>query len=91
MPSDRTQRYHPDGHDVVMVVKDRMASLEVSQIILMVPAADLGCLHGLPFQPQGTHLRRPVADSGLEESARCDPHGAPCWCQDQPITSACRS
>ena len=51
------------------VVKDRMASLEVSQIILMVPAADLGCLHGLPLQPQGTHLRRPAADSGLEESA----------------------
>ena len=51
------------------VVKDRMASLEVSQIILMVPDADLGCLHGLPLQPQGTHLRRPAADSGLEESA----------------------
>ena len=51
------------------VVKDRMASLEVSQIILMVLAADLGCLHGLPLQPQGTHLRWPAADSGLEESA----------------------
>ena len=46
------------GYDAVMVVKDRMASLEVSQIILMVPAADLGHLHGLPLQPQGTHLRR---------------------------------
>ena len=45
-----------------MVVKDRMASLEVSQIILMVPAADLGRLHGLPLQPQGTHLRRPASE-----------------------------
>ena len=54
--------YQPNGDDVVMVVKDRMASLEVSQIILMVPAADLGHLHGLPLQPQGTHLRRPASD-----------------------------
>ena len=45
-----------------MVVKDRMASLEVSQIILMVPAADLGRLQGLPVQPQGTHLRRPASE-----------------------------
>ena len=51
------------------VVNDGMASLEVSHVILMVPAADLGCLHGLPLQPQGTRLRRPTANSGLEESA----------------------
>ena len=51
--------YQPNGDDVVMVVKDRMARLEVAQIILMVPAADLGRLHGLPLQPQGTHPRRP--------------------------------
>jgi hypothetical protein len=54
--------YQPNGNDVVMVVKDRMASLEVSQIILMVPVADLGRLHGLPLQPQGTHLRRPASE-----------------------------
>jgi len=83
--------YQPHGNDVVMVVKDRMASLDVSQIILMVPAADLGRLHGLPLQPQGTHLRRPAADSGLAESARCGPHGAPCWCQDQPMSIGCKS
>jgi len=54
--------YQPNGDDVVMVVTDRMASLEVSQIILMVPAADLGRSHGLPLQPQGTHPRRPASD-----------------------------
>ena len=40
--------YQPAGDDVVLVVKDRMASVEVSQIILMLPAADLGRIHGLP-------------------------------------------
>ena len=54
--------YQPNGNDVVMVVKDRMASLEVSQIILMVPAAAQGRLHVLPLQPQCTHLRRPTSD-----------------------------
>ena len=54
--------YQPNGNNVVIVVKDHMASLEVSQIILMVPAADLGRLHGLPLQPQGTRLRRPTSD-----------------------------
>jgi hypothetical protein len=54
--------YQPNGNDVVMVVKDRMASLEVSQTILMVPAADLGRLHGVPLQPQGTRLRRPASE-----------------------------
>ena len=52
----------PNGDDVVMVVKDRMASLEVSQIILNVPVAVLGRLRGLPLQPQGTHPRRPASD-----------------------------
>ena len=40
--------YQPAGDDVVLVVKDRMASVEVSQVILMLPAADLGRIHGLP-------------------------------------------
>ena len=52
--------YQPQGDDVVMVVKDRMASLEVSQIILMVPAPDLGRIQRSPLQPSGTHHRRPV-------------------------------
>ena len=43
---DRSYRPHPD--DVVMVVKDLMASVEVSQVILLVPAADLPRLNGLP-------------------------------------------
>ena len=55
--------YPPTGDDVVLVVKDRMASIEVSQIILMLPAADLGRIHGLPQQPQGTHARRPASES----------------------------
>ena len=29
---------------------------------MMVPAADLGNLQGLPLQPQGTHPRRPASD-----------------------------
>ena len=40
--------YQPHGDDVVLVVKDRMASVAVPQIILMLPAADLGRIHGLP-------------------------------------------
>ena len=52
--------YQPHGDDVVMVVKDRMASLEVSQTILMVPVADLGRLHGLSLQPQGTAAGYPL-------------------------------
>ena len=30
-------------------------SVEVSQIIRMVPTADIPHLHGLPLQPQGEH------------------------------------
>ena len=56
--------YQPTGDDVVLVVKDRMASTEVSQIILMLPAADLGRIHGLPLQPHGTHQRRSASDAG---------------------------
>jgi len=54
--------YQPNGNDIVMVVEDRMANLEVSPIILMVLVADLGRLHVLPVEPQGTHLRRPASD-----------------------------
>ena len=55
--------YQPDGEDVVLIVKDRMSSLEVSQIILLVPAVDLPRLRGLELQPQGKHPRRPAADT----------------------------
>ena len=55
--------YQPNGDDVVMVVKDRMASLEVSQLILMLPASDLGRIRGLPLQPHGTHPRRPASEA----------------------------
>ena len=48
--------YQPSGDDVVLVVKDRMASTEVSQIILMLPSADLGRQgpHGPPPSEVGT-------------------------------------
>ena len=55
--------FQPNGEDVVMVVKARMASREVAQIILMVPAADLGRYHRLASQPQGIHPRRPASDA----------------------------
>ena len=55
--------YTPNGDDVMMVVKDLMASVEVSQIILMVPAADLPRIHALPRQPSGIHARRHLSDS----------------------------
>ena len=45
-----------------MIVKDRMASLDVSQIILMLPAADVGMIRGSPAQPAGIHPRRPASD-----------------------------
>ena len=40
-----------------------MASIEVSQIILMLPAADLGHIHCLPLQPHGTHQRRSASET----------------------------
>ena len=55
--------YQPHGDDVVMIVKDRMASLVVSQIILMLPAAALGRIHGMPLQPHGSHARRPASEA----------------------------
>ena len=59
--------YQPNGDDVVMVVKDRMASLVVSQLILMLPAADLGRIRGLPLQPHGTHPRRPASEADRQK------------------------
>ena len=48
---------------MVLVVKDRMASVEVSQIIPMLPAADLGRIHCLPLLPHGTHQRRSASEA----------------------------
>ena len=58
----------PNGDDVVMIVKDRMASAEISQIILMTPAADLPRLRGLPLQPSGIHDRRPATDTDRKKT-----------------------
>ena len=44
-----------------MLVKDRMASQEVSQIVLMVPEAERPNLRSWPLQPTGTHERRPAS------------------------------
>ena len=46
-----------------MLVKDRMASQEVSQIVLMVPEAERPNLRSWPLQPTGTHERRPASDT----------------------------
>ena len=62
--------YQPSGDDVVMIVKDRMASLQVSQIILMLPAADLGRIYGSPLQPWGTHARRPASETDRKKRVR---------------------
>ena len=59
--------YQPNGTAVVMVVKDRVASLEVPQIIMMLPAADLGRSHAPPLQPHGTDPRRPASESGRQQ------------------------
>ena len=55
--------YPPHPYDNVMIVKDQMASVEVSQIILMVPTTDIPCLLHLPLQPQGEHPRRVASES----------------------------
>ena len=52
----------PNADDVLMVVKDMMASLQVLQVILMVPAARLPSLHAQPRQPQGKHTRKALSD-----------------------------
>ena len=62
--------FRPNADDVVMVVKDMMGSVEVLQIILMVPAADLPSLHALPRQPKGIHTRRPISDTDRKKVQR---------------------
>ena len=54
--------YQPNGNHMVKVVKERMASPEVSQSSLDGACCRLGRLHGLQFQPQCTHLRWPASD-----------------------------
>ena len=46
-----------------MVVKDRMASAQVSQIVLMLPEAARPALGRVDVQPTGSHARRPALDS----------------------------
>ena len=55
--------YLPRADDVVMIIKDRMASTKVSQIVLMVPEAARPALWSSDVQPTGTHARRPASDS----------------------------
>ena len=55
--------YLPRAEDVVMLVKDRMASTKVSQIVLMVPKAARPALWRIDVQPIGSHARRPASDS----------------------------
>ena len=55
--------YPPRPGDVVMVVKDRMASAQVSQIVLMLPEAARPALGRVDVQPTGSHARRPALDS----------------------------
>jgi hypothetical protein len=48
---------HENPHDVVMTVKDRMASSKVDQVVRLVPAET--CMGLRIIQPEGTHERRP--------------------------------
>ena len=59
----------PDLEDVVMVVKDWMASA-VAQIVVVIPASEIPYLRGLPEQPQGLWPRRPMSDKDREEVRR---------------------
>ena len=56
--------YAPSGDDVVLIVKDRMSSLEVSQIVLLVPGQDLPrlcCLSSLLGNMIAGHPCRTIA------------------------------
>ena len=55
--------YLPRSGDVVMVIKDRMASAKVSQIVLMLPEAARPKLGLVDVQLTGTHARKPAPDS----------------------------
>ena len=59
----------PDPEDVVMVVKDWMASA-VAQIVVVILASEIPYLRGLPEQPQGLWPRRPMAEKDREEVRR---------------------
>ena len=58
-----TWGYLPRSGDVVMVIKDRMASAKVSQIVLMLPEAARPKLGLVDVQPIGSHARRPALES----------------------------
>ena len=59
---------HEDPDDAVLVVKDRMASLSVSQILLMTPAAELPALRQGPLQPSGCHERRHATQADRQQA-----------------------
>ena len=56
-----------DLDDVVMVVKDRMASTTVLQIAFLVASTDVQQLQQLPLQPAGKHERRPASDQDRQK------------------------
>lgn len=58
----------PGPDDVVMVVKERMASPKVLQVLRVFSAADRGRLNLL--QPRGLHPRRPDSGNAKEKVAR---------------------
>ena len=59
----------PNGEDVVMVVRDWMASA-VAQVVVLIPASEIPYLRGRPEQPQGLWPRRPMSDKDREEVRR---------------------
>ena len=60
----------PQFDDVVMVVKERMASAQVLQVVTLVAAEDLPRLRASPLQPRGAHPRRLHAEGKDKEIAR---------------------
>ena len=59
----------PDPEDVVMVVKDWMASA-VAQLVVVIPASEMPYLRGLSEQPQGLWPRMPMSEKAREEVRR---------------------
>jgi hypothetical protein len=64
----------PDGQDVVMTVKDRMASPIVSQVLLLIPAQDVPDVRRATPQPQGKHDRRLGQDDVKGKVVRAAQH-----------------
>lgn len=56
------EAYRNEG-DILLIVKDRMASRQILQVSCLVGGADLATLYALPEQPSGVHERRPASMS----------------------------